>query len=181
MFGWLAHKSSKKKIEQNTAWYREKRPDQRANILFWIWATRGIDLAPGTSLFAFHYLKGAESPLTDYIKILGGSDPAIDAAIHHHFFTNLAVTYPDEGYRPLVRTLWDEVFANISELREIASENAMAISQHPFSEWIENDQISQDEFLDDPKVIMPHFFVPGHPLSVQLLENGKISSSILGT
>ena len=37
-----------------------------------------------------------------------------------------------------------------------------------------------DELIKNPRSIMPHFLVPGHPLSHKLLEEEKIGKSLVG-
>ena len=68
----------------------------------------------------------------------------------------------------------------VEELTEVYFEKVGSFYSPPFSDWIENNDVTSEEFLDDPKAILPHFMVSGHPLSIKLLEEEKISKSLLG-
>lgn len=47
-------------------------------------------------------------------------------------------------------------------------------------QFLEYNDVTQDELIKNPRSIMPHFLVPGHPLSHKLLEEEKIGKSLVG-
>ncbi|GEM_PF-5359313 len=100
-------------------------------------------------------------------------------AINYHYFTNLAVSYPDEGYGTLVREMWEEVLKNHTEMREVPDEMGEIIADPKNETIIRNNDVSVTDFIANPSVIVPHFLVPGHPLSARLLEAEKAGRFIL--
>jgi len=126
--GSSAHKSAKKSIKKNIVWYKGLHPDKRAGMIFYVWLARGINLSEvggNSSLFIpiYYYSRGAESVLMD-VKDSFKSSGNIEMynAACHHFYTNLAVSYPDEGYGILVREMWRTLFENYTDLNEVVAE-----------------------------------------------------------
>ena len=44
--------------------------------------------------------------------------------------------------------------------------------------FLENNDIKPEDFIENPKSIMPHFLVPDHPLSKRLLEEDKLTKQL---
>ena len=184
MLGYFAHRSSKKNIKKNIEWCRRLNPDQRAGMIFYVWLIRGMNLGGlmgNKSLFIpiYYYTKGAEAVLVDVVKAYSGNASMSNAA-HHHLYTNLAVSYPDEGYGPLVREMWRVLLDNHTDLKEVVGELSPILREPAFEEMVQQNDVSVERLIDDAKSIMPHFLVPGHPLSVKLMEDDKIGKYILG-
>ena len=45
-------------------------------------------------------------------------------------------------------------------------------------QFLEHNDIKPEDFIEDPKSIMPHFLVPDHPLSKRLLEEDKLTKQL---
>ena len=45
-------------------------------------------------------------------------------------------------------------------------------------QFLENNDIKPEDFIENPKSIMPHFLVPDHPLSKRLLEEDKLTKQL---
>ncbi|MFQ5686173.1 MAG: hypothetical protein ACE5GV_05880 [Candidatus Scalindua sp.] len=45
LFGFFAHKSTKKSIRKNIEFYKGLHPDKRAGMIFYVWLGRGINLS----------------------------------------------------------------------------------------------------------------------------------------
>jgi hypothetical protein len=118
LFSGFAHRSSKKSIKKNIDWYQGLSPDQRAGMLFYLWLIRGqnlADLAGHSSVCIpiFYYAKGAEVMLLEMAEAYKKLDAkSLFNAANHHFYTNLVVSYPDEGYGSLIREMWGVLFKN---------------------------------------------------------------------
>lgn len=188
LFGFFAHKSAKKSIKKNIEWYKDLHPDKRAGMIFYVWLSRGINLSevagnPKLFIPIYYYAKGAETILTNVINIYQSSnDMSMYNAAHHHFYTNLAVSYPDEGYGTLVREMWRRLFENYTDLKEVVAELSPALENPTpgIKKMIENNDVTVEALINNADSIMPHFLVPGHPLSVELLEKEKMGKYILG-
>ncbi len=184
-FSGFAHRSSKKNIQKNIDWYRSRSPDHRAGFIFYAWMVRGANLADFTNkselcIPIYYYLKGAEVKLLEMIEVYeNAKNAALVNACYHHLYTTFAVSYPDEGYGGLVREMWSTLFENYTDLSEMVSEVSPLLDQPAFQPIIKNNDVTFDELIDDPKIIMPHFLVPGNPLSAKLLEEEKMGKLIL--
>ncbi|MCP1674406.1 hypothetical protein J2T57_001508 [Natronocella acetinitrilica] len=179
MFGWLAHRTEKKRIEKLTGVYRRASSDQLAACILGVWVVRGLLLTPGADAVGvriFHYVRGAEVPLTDWEQgFLAQGDESMALAISHHLLTNHAVSYPDSGYGAPVRELWDALLSDTS---------ALAATPLPLTpelqEIVDQADVSHQALIARPRAILPHFMVPGHPLSAELLERDKLARQMLG-
>ena len=188
IFGFFAHKIAKKGIRKNIEFHKSLHPDHRAEMIFYVWLSRGLNLsevAGNPSLFIpiYYYAKGAESVLSDVINIFQSSgDMSMCNAVHHHLYTNLAVSYPGEGYGALVREMWRRLFENYTNIKEVVAEYELTpLFENPgIKKMIENNDVTVETLINDVNSIMPHFLVPGHPLSVELLEKEKMGKYILG-
>lgn len=186
IFGYLLHRKTRGDIAKVIDVHRGYDSDKRAGALFYAWLIRGMNLAP-THLSheliipIYYYKRGAESVLVDLISGFQRSrNFSMCNAARIHFFTNLAVSYPQEGYGTLVRQVWGELFADHTPIDEVIRELEPIIYQSQIQQLLQHNDVSVDEFVHDPKVIMPHFLVPGHPLSSRLLEEEKLARFILG-
>lgn len=183
--GFLMHKSAKSSIKKIIAQYEQFTPDQRAGAIFYIWLLRGLNLArvrgtPNVNIPVYFYLKGAEVPLTDVrAEFRDNKNKGLILSVDHHLYTNLAVTCPNEGYGPLVRTMWNILFNDHTDMKEVVDGMHALLHAPQFEEVIINNDVSAEELAENPRSIMPHFLVPGHKLSVTLMENEKIANLIL--
>lgn len=183
--GFFVHRSTKKQIKTNLDWCRRISPDQRAGLLFHLWLSRGINLAdvsglPEVFIPIYYYTRGAEVALGELLSIFTAAKSfSMLNAINYHYFTNLAVSYPDEGYGTLVREMWEEVLNNHTEMREVFTEMSEIIADPRNEAIIRNNDVPVADFIANPSVIVPHFLVPGHPLSARLLEADKAGRFIL--
>lgn len=185
LMGFLMHKSAKSSINKIIVWYEQLTPDLRASLIFYIWLLRGLNLAKSqgnlsVNIPIYFYSKGAEVPLTSVRDEFSNySDKGLFHAASHHLYTNLAVTYPDDGYGPLVRKLWGVLFHNHTDMREAVSLMQPVLKAPKSQELITNNDISIDELAENPKAIIPHFMVPGHKLSAKLMEDEKLANLLL--
>jgi hypothetical protein len=184
LMGFLMHKSMKSRIKKTIAWYEQLSPDQRGGAIFYIWLLRGMNLVDFTgnsfvNIPIFFYQKGSEARLTVLIDGFSNSNKNLFHAANHHFYTNLAVSYPDEGFRPLVRDMWEILFNDYTDMQEVLCELQPLLDAPQVQEWITNNDVTADELAENPRLIMPHFLVPEHKLSVKLMEDEKIANSIL--
>ncbi len=185
LMGFLLHKSTRSSIKKTIAWYEQFTSDQRGAAIFYIWLLRGHNLAmfmgnSDVNIPIYFYQKGSETPLSRLIN--GFSEHNKKDLFHsaqHHFYTNLAATFPDAGYRPLVRNMWDVLFNDHTNMELVVREMQPLLNVPQFEEMISNNDVSAGELAENPRLIMPHFLVPGHKLSVTLMENEKIANSIL--
>ena len=112
IFGFFAHKIAKKGIRKNIEFHKSLHPDHRAEMIFYVWLSRGLNLSevagnPKLFIPIYYYSKGAESILVGVKDDLQSSgDTPMFNVVNHHFYTNLAVSCPDEGYGTLVREMW---------------------------------------------------------------------------
>lgn len=186
IFGFFAHKSSRSNIKKNIDWYRNLHPDKRAGMIFYVWLTRGINLAEitgNTNLFipVYYYSKGAEAVLTDVISVYKShGNMSFYNAAYHHLYTNLVVSYPDEGYGSLVREMWNAMLTDYTDLNELAAEISPLLEEPDIQRLVQNNDVAFEALVASASSVMPHFMVPGHPLSVKLLEEEKIAKSLLG-
>jgi hypothetical protein len=185
IFSFFAHRTSKKDLRDIIAWVKNMNPDQRAGVLFFTWLTRGINLAeisgnPDIFIPIYHYSRGNEVPIIDIINTFKTQNNSrMLNGVKVHFSTNLAVSYPHEGYSPLVREMWSELFSNHTDLNEVITEFRELLENQSIEALIQNNDVSLGNFIKKPKDIMPHFLVVGHPLSIKLLEENKIASELL--
>jgi hypothetical protein len=184
LFSFFAHRASRKSIQKTIDWYRELGPDKKAGMIFYVWLTRGINLAEisgnaGLVIPVYYYKKGAEAILTDVIDIYKshGNIPLSNAA-NHHFYTNLAVSYPDEGYGSLVREMWNELLSEYTALEEVIDEMVQFLNMPDIARLVENNDVSIEKLVKEVNSIKPHFMVNNHPLSIKLLEEEKLANSI---
>ncbi len=189
IFSGVMHWSTKKTITSTIEGYKGLTPDQRAGLIFHIWLMRGVNLAvvseasgnahcKGLFIPVYYYKKGAESVLTRLIKMYESSgNIQLLNATKHHLFTNLAVSYPDEGYGAVVREMWKTLFCNHTDLQEVATDLAPLLGHPTVSQMVANNDITLIEFVDQPDSILPHFMVLGHPLSSRLLEEDKLANA----
>jgi len=179
----LMHKSAKSSIKKTIAWYEQFTPDYRAGAIFYIWLLRGMNLVDfkGNSFVnipIYFYKKGSEARLTVLIDGFRNSNINLFHAANHHLYTNLAVSYPDEGFRPLVRNMWESLFNDYADMQEVLCELQPLLEAPQVQEWIANNDVSASELAENPRLIMPHFLVSGHKLSVTLMEDEKFANSI---
>lgn len=172
-------------------------PDSRTGMIFFAWLTRGINLAEVSehnrqqsdrlrelgatpvNIPIYYYLYAAEVPIIELFerhKTLekGSIGHSIGYALMFHWYTNLAVSYPAEGYDELVRRLWSALIQNYTDINEVVGELAAVLNNPSMKKQIINNDVSIAMLTKDPKIITPHFMVPGHALSVKLLEEGKL-------
>lgn len=180
----LMHKSAKSSIKKTIAWYEQFTSDQRGGAIFYIWLLRGLNLAKfmgdsNVNIPIYFYKKGAEVPLSRLRNDFGEINKTdLLHAASHHLYTNLAATYPDEGYRPLVRNMWDVLFNDHTDMKLVVPELQPLRNVPQFEEMISNNDVSASELVENPRLIMPHFLVSGHKLSVTLMEEEKFANSI---
>lgn len=185
ILSFFVHRSTKKQIRKNLAWYRLISPDQRAGMLFYLWLSRGINLAeisghPESFIPIFYYVRGAEVALGQLLSIFtGAKNFSMANAVNHHYLTNLAVSYPDEGYGALVREMWEALLEYHTDMREVVDEMRLIIEDTKNAAIINNNDVPVHDFVATPSAIMPHFLVPGHPLSARLLEEEKMGRYLL--
>ncbi len=151
-------------------------------LLFTIYTSRSINLTEALDWPTpiYYYSKGAEAPIVQLIQ--SETNAALRMALEHHFYTNLAVSYPDAGFGRYVREMWDLSFnlsMSISTFDFVKS--CPQFFSSPFQiKLISESDVSLDAFCANPREILPHFMVPGHPLSVKLMEQDKLNNSFLG-
>jgi hypothetical protein len=183
--GFLMHKSAKSSIKKTIDWYEQFTSDQRGAAIFYIWFLRGHNLAgfmgnSNVNIPIYFYQKGAEVPLSRLRNDFGEINKTdLLHAASHHLYTNLAATFPDEGYGPLVRNMWSLLFNHHTDMKYVVREMQPLLNTPSFKELILNNDVSADELAENPNLIMPHFLVPGHKLSAILMENEKLANSIL--
>ena len=191
MFMAFAHRSAKKSIKKNTEWYNNMSPDHKAGSIFFIWLMRGFNLASLNSMNSeielvipiYYYKKGAESAMSGMDKDFKntGNIP-LSNACNHHYLTSIASSYPDQGYFGLIKRMWDALLSDYSDIQEVVDEILPQVTSTDYQkkQFLEYNDVTQDELIKNPRSIMPHFLVPGHPLSHKLLEEEKIGKSLVG-
>ena len=200
MFKSLKHIRTKKEIKKTIQAFQEFTPDQRANEIFFVWITRGMNLvdlySAKTNIAAresgmdelitpiYYYKKGSESILHN---IAGEFDQMgnynIGNALLFHFYTNMHPSFPEEDYLPLIRSMWDEMFESLIDKTDMNEKVNFALPKVTQNEiqkkqFLEHNDIKPEDFIEDPKSIMPHFLVPDHPLSKRLLEEEKLMKQL---
>jgi len=191
-FSGFAHKSAKKNIADLTNHFENIPSDERAYRFFSLWVTRGINLAEisgrmgapptvgGMNLPVYHYGRGAEAMLVECKNIYKkAGHESFAFAVEIHQMSNLAVSYPDEGYYRLILNLWSAARNGYDkrEFEKLLPELEPEIKQA--QTLINNAGVSLQSVIDDPSCITPHFLVPNHPLSVELMEREKFGRSII--
>lgn len=186
ILGYFFHRSARKNIEKNIQWCRTLHPDKRAGKIFYVWLMRGMNLADSRAKITlnipvYYYPKGSGAPLMDFIKGFeqSGNVSMVNAA-YHHFYTSFAVSFPDKGYGGLVREMWRVLLEDHTPMSEVIDSMAPLLAQADIQQLLANNDISTSELVKNPKSILPHFLVPGHPLSARLLEEEKLGRYILG-
>lgn len=176
IFGYFAHKTTKKNLSNKVKFYSGLNSDQKGFILLNLWVTRGIDLASvsgvaGLNVPIYHYAKSAEVPLLELMESpdVKKQNPMLNA-LTHHFYTNLYSSYPDKGYRSFIVDLWGELYEQHTYLGEVAEEVFGSSIVNVDCSHIPASDVTLVELASDPKSIKPHFLIPGHPLSIDLLE-----------
>lgn len=191
------HKTTKKHIEKMIERFKTGAPDSRAGVIFYAWFTRGINLAEvlehnrqklemlrnkfesfSVNIPIYYYAPGAEVPINELIKQLrkvenNTHNNSIAHALRLHQYTNLAVSLPSFGYGTLAHDLWYSLIQNYSDINEVVQDFKQLIESPDVQKTINNNDVSVAELMENPKRIIPHFLVQGHPLSVELLEMGK--------
>jgi len=69
---------------------------------------------------------------------------------------------------------------DVCGLKEVVAELTSVLERPNIKKLIENNDVTIEALINDVNSIMPHFLVPGHPLSVELLEKEKMGKYILG-
>jgi hypothetical protein len=77
-----------------------------------------------------------------------------------HFYTNLATS--QEGYDRLIRDMWDKLF------RGSAGIKAVYRRLFPDDALPSNRDLPKHAFLEDPRLITPHFFLADSKITREL-------------
>lgn len=184
LFASAMHKSARKQIGAEIDHFKTGGPDARAGTLYYLWLTRGLNLVSGNlaetlNYPIYYYLRGAESQIISVMEALRGKvHNGLITALQLHTHTNLAVSYPDKGYSPLVRELWRTLLKNHTDLAEPVNDLREERASEEIQHIIKNNDISEEDLIAKPSSITPHFLVPGHPLSAKLLEDEKLGRYI---
>ena len=103
------------------------------------------------------------------------------SAIACRYLTSIASSYPDEGYYGLVKEMWDALLSGYTDMQEVVDELLPKVINNEVQkkQFLENNDVSKEELINNPRSIMPHFLVQGHPLSHRLLEEGKLAKDLL--
>ena len=104
-------------------------------------------------------------------------------ALLFHYYTNMYSSFPEEDYLPLIRSMWDEMFESLIDKTDMNEKVNFALpkvtqTEEQKKQFLENNDIKPEDFIEDPKSIMPHFLVPDHPLSKRLLEEDKLTKQL---
>ena len=200
MFKSLKHIRTKKEIKKTIQAFQEFTPDQRANEIFFLWLTRGMNLvdfySAKTNIAAqergmgeliipvYYYKKGGESILHNMASEMNETGTiSLSNALFFHYYTNMSFSFPEEDYLPLIRSMWDEMFESLIDKTDMNEKVNFALPQVTQTEvqkkqFLEHNDIKPEDFIEDPKSIMPHFLVPDHPLSKRLLEEDKLTKQL---
>ena len=180
LFANRMHKSARKAIATEIGHFKAATPDQRAGALYYLWLTRGMntvldDRSQFVNLPIYYYVRGGESPIIRVMEALRDRVPmGFTTALQLHFHTNLVVSYPTEGYSPLVRELWRTLLTDYTDLAEPVNELRSAQEDEGIRRMVSNNDVSEEDLVAEPSKITPHFLVPGHPLSAKLVEEEKM-------
>ena len=185
IFNSLMHGSIKKQIKRQTNYYSSLDSDLKSVLIFQLWITRGINLSavngnPNINIPIYYYVKGAEAILPTLINLYEKHGNKLQMmAANHHYLTNFANSYPEKGYPALVKDLWGALYLHHDPISSIYHLIEDQLKHNNSKAMIENNDVSFDEFLDNDKSIYPHFMVPGHPLTIELIEKQKRGDYIL--
>ena len=200
MFKSLKHIRTKKTIKGTIKEFQAMTPDERANAIFFVWLTRGMNLVYFHSLNSnivtqdrgmgeliipvYYYKKGSESILSNLINdFVEMGNINLSNAIFYHYLTNMSFSFQEEDYLPLIRSMWDEMFESLIDKTDMNEKVNFALPKVTQNEvqkkqFLEHNDIKPEDFIEDPKSIMPHFLVPDHPLSKRLLEEDKLMKQL---
>lgn len=198
LFVGFAHNAAHKDLNRLVERYRSGSPDQRTGAIFFAWLTRGIDLSqtkrkvdprlqsltgqPNGPIPVFEYRPFSEVGLLRYAQLLEeagwGGEPGshgtmvLNSLRGAHFYTALAVSYPNEGYSDLVAQLWDGLLQDYTPLEEVVDDLSRLIETRVIQEFLEGNDVSTEQLVTTPEMIRPHFLVANHPLTEQLRTDG---------
>lgn len=182
----IAHEWAKKNITEITDYLKNIPADEKAYYIFLLWVTGGVNLAEiwekiknqkksSLNIPVYHYQPSAEVPLIALKETYQSrGHHAFSFAVEIHQMSNLAVSFPDEGYFQLILNLWAEL--NSGYEKKIAGKLIGGLKEEfkNCDKHIKNTRISLDELINNPNSIKPHFLIKGHPLSAELKEIKKI-------
>lgn len=164
--------------------------DKLAERLLMIYSTRDIRLFPSAaqeahfrtlgmsdhtidseSIFIYHYQKGNEVPIIDLMeKAQRAGNNGLWSSLNMHFYTNLATSY--DGYERLIRDMWDKLFQGASSIQSVYQRI------FPDDALPNNRDISKKAFLENPRVITPHFFLADSPITKELDARRSVTNSL---
>src|SRR5690554_4452891 len=171
LFSFLANKSVKNRIKETTKWYKQLTPDDRAGMIYFIWISRGMNLPcsrGGEAKFVpiFHYYRNSEVAILDLIdECTKVKNIPLKNALYHHYFTAVASTYPDEEYGAILNEMWEAILENYTDLREVVHEMRSQLENPDRKSVIDNNDVSVDNLVVNPDLIIPHFLRKDHALT----------------
>jgi hypothetical protein len=195
--GHFAHRAMKKEVQGFIEWLRSIPLEERARLLILVYASSGQQVVP-TEEFCdraiargFHpdlidaqilrtrdYNSANQTVLMEWLEAAMKAENApLVLSLKVHTYTNLATSYPEE-YGDVVRTLWHTLFeashlvksqfpkmqAQIPEggrVEMVACITAFAYVPHG---------INLEDFLQNPKLLTPHFLVPDSPVTKRIKQ-----------
>lgn len=150
-------------------------PDDKAGMIYFIWISRGMGLPCSRggeikSVPIFHYHKNSEVAILDLIgECEKSGNITLKNALYHHCFTAQASTYPDREYGILLKAMWGAILDNHTDIGEVVKEMKWQLENPERKALIENNDVSVEQLVDNPSIIMPHILVEDHPLTQKVL------------
>lgn len=125
------------------------------------------DTVESMSIRIFHYQPGHEVPLLILMDIAERKgQKGLRSAFHIHLYTNLATTH--SGYLESVRKMWEHLFKGASELP------AAYKKMFPDDILPDNSDIKKKDFLENPRLIIPHFLLPDSPITQEIANKKEL-------
>jgi len=185
MIQYVAKKIVKNKIEKQIAQFRDDDELSLAKVIVTVFSTSECRLLPTPEQFEmfqkdgltdeqieditvcpYHYLKGSHTlfkPLMDYA--LRDRNTGLYMGLSVHYYTSLSVFYPD--LESLMKELWEAMFQGENHVKKAFSSIWGGKNEG------ERVYLKTEDFLQDPRKLTPHFWIPDHPVTKKVKDLQK--------